>query len=179
MFLWWPLTLPRHCHIAMTDMGEGGSIPFMGMLGELFPKAQFMITGVLGPKSNGTSPPSHPRSAQTNIVDPHHLPDRTAHGPNEFLHIEMGKGTSLFPFIPPPTAHALLTTVLLLLAPLCYPLNRRHVVRGLPHRRPGRAPGGLNRVNRVASPSLPQLSSCVQKGGGRVPSQFLQTNPYS
>src|SRR5690606_16094088 len=28
-------------------MGEGGSIPFMGMLGEKFPKAQFMITGVL------------------------------------------------------------------------------------------------------------------------------------
>jgi hypothetical protein len=28
-------------------MGEGGSIPFMGMLGELFPKAQFMITGTL------------------------------------------------------------------------------------------------------------------------------------
>lgn len=41
-------------------MGEGGSIPFMGMLGEKFPEAQFMITGVLGPNSN-------------------------AHGPNEFL----------------------------------------------------------------------------------------------
>jgi acetylornithine deacetylase/succinyl-diaminopimelate desuccinylase-like protein len=47
-------------------MGEGGSIPFMGMLGEKFPSAQFMITGVLGPHSN-------------------------AHGPNEFLHIPMGK----------------------------------------------------------------------------------------
>ncbi len=47
-------------------MGEGGSIPFMGMLGEKFPKAQFLITGVLGPKSN-------------------------AHGPNEFLHIGCGK----------------------------------------------------------------------------------------
>jgi acetylornithine deacetylase/succinyl-diaminopimelate desuccinylase-like protein len=47
-------------------MGEGGSIPFMGMLGEKFPNAQFMITGVLGPHSN-------------------------AHGPNEFLHIPMGK----------------------------------------------------------------------------------------
>jgi acetylornithine deacetylase/succinyl-diaminopimelate desuccinylase-like protein len=46
--------------------GEGGSIPFMGMLGEKFPKAQFLITGVLGPGSN-------------------------AHGPNEFLHIEYGK----------------------------------------------------------------------------------------
>jgi len=47
-------------------MGEGGSIPFMGMLGEKFPKAQFVVTGVLGPHSN-------------------------AHGPNEFLHIPTGK----------------------------------------------------------------------------------------
>ena len=47
-------------------MGEGGSIPFMGMLGEKFPAAQFLITGVLGPQSN-------------------------AHGPNEFLHIPTGK----------------------------------------------------------------------------------------
>ncbi len=47
-------------------MGEGGTIPFMGMLGEKFPKAQFMITGVLGPHSN-------------------------AHGPNEFLHLEMAR----------------------------------------------------------------------------------------
>lgn len=46
--------------------GEGGSIPFMGMLGQKFPKAQFLITGVLGPKSN-------------------------AHGPNEFLHLQTGK----------------------------------------------------------------------------------------
>ena len=51
-------------------IGEGGSIPFMGMLGEKFPDAQFVITGVLGPHSN-------------------------AHGPNEFLHIAMGKGVSL------------------------------------------------------------------------------------
>ena len=43
-------------------MGEGGSIPFMGMLGKKFPQAQFLITGVLGPGSN-------------------------AHGPNEFLHV--------------------------------------------------------------------------------------------
>ena len=50
-------------------MGEGGSIPFMGMLGEKFPGAQFMITGVLGPHSN-------------------------AHGPNEFLHIPMGKNVT-------------------------------------------------------------------------------------
>ena len=47
-------------------MGEGGTIPFMGMLGEEFPRAQFLITGVLGPESN-------------------------AHGPNEFLHLPTGK----------------------------------------------------------------------------------------
>ena len=47
-------------------MGEGGTIPFMGMLGEKFPEAQFLITGVLGPHSN-------------------------AHGPNEFLHIPTAK----------------------------------------------------------------------------------------
>jgi acetylornithine deacetylase/succinyl-diaminopimelate desuccinylase-like protein len=46
--------------------GEGGSIPFMKMLGDKFPDAQFLITGVLGPFSN-------------------------AHGPNEFLHIPMAK----------------------------------------------------------------------------------------
>ena len=46
-------------------LGEGGSIPFMGMLGERFPEAQFLITGVLGPGSN-------------------------AHGPNEFLHVPTG-----------------------------------------------------------------------------------------
>lgn len=46
--------------------GEGGTIPFMGMLGKKFPNAQFMITGVLGPQSN-------------------------AHGPNEFLHLDMVK----------------------------------------------------------------------------------------
>ncbi len=53
-----------------TYMGEGGSIPFMGMLGEKFPRAQFLITGVLGPHSN-------------------------AHGPNEFLHIPTGKKVSM------------------------------------------------------------------------------------
>ena len=50
-------------------LGEGGSIPFMGMLGERFPRAQFVITGVLGPQSN-------------------------AHGPNEFLHLPTGKKVS-------------------------------------------------------------------------------------
>lgn len=43
--------------------GEGGSIPFMGLLLKKFPNAQFIITGILGPNSN-------------------------AHGPNEFLHID-------------------------------------------------------------------------------------------
>jgi acetylornithine deacetylase/succinyl-diaminopimelate desuccinylase-like protein len=46
--------------------GEGGTIPLMGMLSRCFPSTQFIITGVLGPASN-------------------------AHGPNEFLHIDMGK----------------------------------------------------------------------------------------
>lgn len=47
-------------------IGEGGTIPFMAMLGKQFPEAQFVITGVLGPQSN-------------------------AHGPNEFLHIPFAK----------------------------------------------------------------------------------------
>jgi hypothetical protein len=37
-------------------MGEGGSIPFMAMLGDLFPAAQFLVTGVLGPGSNAHGP---------------------------------------------------------------------------------------------------------------------------
>jgi len=56
----------RHFGKEALAMGEGGSIPFMGMLGEKFPDAQFMITGVLGPESN-------------------------AHGPNEFLHLPTAK----------------------------------------------------------------------------------------
>ena len=47
-------------------MGEDGTIPFMAMLGEKFPQAQFVITGILGPESN-------------------------AHGPNEFVHISYAK----------------------------------------------------------------------------------------
>jgi acetylornithine deacetylase/succinyl-diaminopimelate desuccinylase-like protein len=47
-------------------IGEGGTIPFMGMLGLAFPQAQFVITGVLGPNSN-------------------------AHGPDEFLHVPFAK----------------------------------------------------------------------------------------
>ena len=46
--------------------GLGGTIPFMQMIGEQFPEAQFLITGVLGPHSN-------------------------AHGPNEFLHVPYAK----------------------------------------------------------------------------------------
>jgi acetylornithine deacetylase/succinyl-diaminopimelate desuccinylase-like protein len=42
--------------------GVGGTIPFMKMLGERFPGAEFVITGTLGPGSN-------------------------AHGPDEFLHL--------------------------------------------------------------------------------------------
>lgn len=47
-------------------MGEGFTIPFMGMLGAKYPDAQFLITGVLGPQAN-------------------------AHGPNEFLHLPTAK----------------------------------------------------------------------------------------
>src|SRR5262249_13745589 len=47
-------------------MGEGGTIPFMAMLGERYPDAQFLISGVLGPGAN-------------------------AHGPNEFLHVPTAK----------------------------------------------------------------------------------------
>jgi acetylornithine deacetylase/succinyl-diaminopimelate desuccinylase-like protein len=66
--------LERSMHSASRDyfgadamyMGTGGSIPFMGMLGAKFPGVQFLVTGLLGPKSN-------------------------AHGPNEFLDIATGK----------------------------------------------------------------------------------------
>ena len=50
--------------------GEGGSIPFMGMLGERFPDAQFVITGVLGPDAN-------------------------AHGPNEYLHLPTARRVTI------------------------------------------------------------------------------------
>jgi hypothetical protein len=33
-------------------VGLGGSIPFMGLLHEVYPRAQFVVTGVLGPGSN-------------------------------------------------------------------------------------------------------------------------------
>jgi acetylornithine deacetylase/succinyl-diaminopimelate desuccinylase-like protein len=60
----------RHFGKPAMFMGEGGTIPFMYMLGEKFPKAQFCITGVLGPGSN-------------------------AHGPNEFLHVPTARKLSL------------------------------------------------------------------------------------
>ena len=44
--------------------GEGGSIPFMGMLGERFPDAQFVITGVLGPDANAHGPERVPPRAR-------------------------------------------------------------------------------------------------------------------
>ncbi len=43
-------------------IGQGGTIPLMNMLSRGFPRAQMMVCGVLGPRSN-------------------------AHGPNEFLHV--------------------------------------------------------------------------------------------
>ncbi len=49
--------------------GEGGTIPFLADLKRSFPRTQFVATGVLGPHSN-------------------------AHGPNEFLHIPMGKAVT-------------------------------------------------------------------------------------
>ena len=50
--------------------GVGGTIPFMAMLGERFPEAQFAITGVLGPDAN-------------------------AHGPNEYLHLPTARKITL------------------------------------------------------------------------------------
>ena len=47
-------------------IGQGGTIPLMGMLSKGFPKSQMMVCGVLGPRSN-------------------------AHGPNEFLHVPYAK----------------------------------------------------------------------------------------
>lgn len=47
-------------------IGQGGTIPLMNMLSRGFPKAQMMVCGVLGPRSN-------------------------AHGPNEFLHVPYAK----------------------------------------------------------------------------------------
>jgi acetylornithine deacetylase/succinyl-diaminopimelate desuccinylase-like protein len=38
------------------SMGMGGSIPFMGLLHEAYPRAQFVVTGALGPDSNAHVP---------------------------------------------------------------------------------------------------------------------------
>ncbi|MGH9303429.1 MAG: M20/M25/M40 family metallo-hydrolase [Acidimicrobiales bacterium] len=48
------------------SLGEGGSIPFLADLAGRFPRAQFLVTGVLGEGSN-------------------------AHGPNEMLHLPTAK----------------------------------------------------------------------------------------
>jgi acetylornithine deacetylase/succinyl-diaminopimelate desuccinylase-like protein len=62
------LTTPRNAHFGAPCgyIGQGGTIPLMNMLQQGFPKAQMMVCGVLGPKSN-------------------------AHGPNEFLHVPYAK----------------------------------------------------------------------------------------
>jgi acetylornithine deacetylase/succinyl-diaminopimelate desuccinylase-like protein len=50
--------------------GEGGSIPFVGMLAARYPDAQFVITGVLGPQTN-------------------------AHGPNEFIDLPTARAVTV------------------------------------------------------------------------------------
>ncbi|MGD1323469.1 M20 family metallopeptidase [Pandoraea pnomenusa] len=56
----------RHYGADVAFIGQGGTIPLMNTLQAGFPSAQFMVCGVLGPKSN-------------------------AHGPNEFLHVPYAK----------------------------------------------------------------------------------------
>jgi acetylornithine deacetylase/succinyl-diaminopimelate desuccinylase-like protein len=51
-------------------LGEGGTIPFLAMLGERYPGMPLVATGVLGPGSN-------------------------AHGPNEFLHLPMAEAVTV------------------------------------------------------------------------------------
>lgn len=55
-----------HFQAPVGYIGQGGTIPLMNLLSQGFPKAQMMVCGVLGPKSN-------------------------AHGPNEFLHVPYAK----------------------------------------------------------------------------------------
>lgn len=55
-----------HFGAPCATIGQGGTIPLMNLLSQGFPKAQMMVCGVLGPKSN-------------------------AHGPNEFLHVPYAK----------------------------------------------------------------------------------------
>ena len=52
------------------ELGEGGTIPFLAMLGERYPGVPLVATGVLGPGSN-------------------------AHGPNEFLHLPMAEAVTV------------------------------------------------------------------------------------
>jgi acetylornithine deacetylase/succinyl-diaminopimelate desuccinylase-like protein len=56
----------RHFGADVAFLGQGGTIPLMSTLQEGFPRSQFMVCGVLGPRSN-------------------------AHGPNEFLHVPFAK----------------------------------------------------------------------------------------
>jgi acetylornithine deacetylase/succinyl-diaminopimelate desuccinylase-like protein len=71
---WLKEALDQSCRAAYGHppiaIGEGGTIPFIAMLGRKFPQVQFIITGVLGPQSN-------------------------AHGPNEFLDIGYAKKLTL------------------------------------------------------------------------------------
>ncbi len=71
---WLEEALEKSCGAAFghppVAMGEGGTIPFIAMLGRKFPQVQFIVTGVLGPQSN-------------------------AHGPNEFLDIAYAKKLTL------------------------------------------------------------------------------------
>ena len=46
----------EHFGAPVASCGVGGTIPFMGMLGEPFPDAQFLLVGVLGPGSNAHGP---------------------------------------------------------------------------------------------------------------------------
>ncbi|MGV7246651.1 peptidase M20, partial [Caballeronia sp. M23-90] len=56
----------RHFGADVAFLGQGGTIPLMSTLQAGFPRSQFMVCGVLGPRSN-------------------------AHGPNEFLHVPFAK----------------------------------------------------------------------------------------
>ncbi len=61
----------RRCFdVAPASYGEGGTIPFLAMLGQRFPGVPLIATGVLGPQSN-------------------------AHGPNEFLHLPMAQAVTV------------------------------------------------------------------------------------
>lgn len=60
------LASQAHFGAACAFIGQGGTIPLMNILQAGFPKSQFVVCGVLGPKSN-------------------------AHGPNEFLHVPYAK----------------------------------------------------------------------------------------